>query len=141
MNKKEASEKVAKLLRLAKGSTNPHEAATAKAQAEILMQKHGLTPADLAAGQKAAAFDDLFDQIYRYVQQHPNVPKGIFDTSSVISDVIMKAKNIAATDKAAAFDKIVTGTSCIFAIFGDNPTISEINSIMTGTLKKHEITT
>ena len=140
MTKKEASEKVAKLLRLAKGSSNPHEAATAKAQAELLMKKHGLTASDLAAGQKAAAFDDLIDQVHEYVQKHPDVPEGLFGTASVITDVIMKTKGIAATDKAVAFDKIVGGTRFVFFIFGDNPWVAGIKTIVDGTLKNHEIT-
>jgi len=67
VRKEEAAEKVAKLMRLAKSTTESHEAATARAQARKIVKEHNLDAEDLSAGKKAAAFDVLVREILHLV--------------------------------------------------------------------------
>lgn len=137
MTKKDAAEKVAKLMRLAKGSSNPHEAETAKAQAEKLASEHGLTESDLLAGEFAAAFDELVDGVQKFVAGHPSIPQGLFNSSAIITDVLHKIKNIGETDKATKLRQITTVVRTASFIAGDQPVISGLKNILDTTLKNH----
>lgn len=139
MTKHAAAEKVAKLMRLAKGSSNPHEAANARAQAEKLVKEHGLTEADLTSGERAAAFDDLVDSVHAFVRNHPAIPDGMFGTSAIITDVLNRIKNIEETEKAARLRQITTMVRAASFIAGDDPNIKGIKHILDETLRKHEI--
>lgn len=143
MTKTEAIDKVSKLLKLAEGNPNSHEANAAKAQAEKLIQEHGLNKADLSAGKMTAAFDDLVDALQKYVANHPGLPDGIMGAAStlaIVQDTIARVKNIGENDKAAYLKKFagVVRTSSIF--FGSNSTVSAIKSILDATLKSHDVT-
>ena len=139
MTKHAAAEKVAKLMRLAKGSSNPHEASTARAQAERLVKEHGLTEADLTSGERAAAFDDLVDAVHAFVRNHPAIPDGMFGTSAIVTDVLNRIKNIAETEKASRLGQITTFVRAATFIAGDDPNIKGIKHILDETLRKHEI--
>jgi hypothetical protein len=139
MTKKAAAEKVAKLMRLAKGSSNPNEADNARQQAEKLAAEHGLTSSDLESGEMAAAFDDLVDNIQRFVAGHPALPEGLFNSSAIVTDVLHKIKNIGETDKAARLRQVTTLVRTASFIAGNNTTISGIKSVLDTTLKNHGI--
>ena len=139
MTKHAAAEKVAKLMRLAKGSSNTHEASTARAQAEKLVREHGLTEDDLTSGERAASFDDLVDSIHAFVRNHPAIPDGMFGTSAIITDVLNRFKNIKETEKSTRLGQITTLVRAASFIAGDDPTIKGIKKILDETLRKHEI--
>lgn len=67
MTKDEAAEKVAKLMRLAKGTPESHEASSARSQARKIVREYELSAEDLSAGKKAAAFDTLVKEILHLV--------------------------------------------------------------------------
>jgi hypothetical protein len=140
MSKRGAAEKVAKLMRLAKGSSNPHEAATARAQAEKIVKAQGLTENDLTSGERAAAFDDLVDTVHAFVLNHPAIPDGMFGTSAIVTDVLNRIKNIKETEKATRLGQITSVVRTAAFIAGDDPTIKGIKKILDDTLRKHEIT-
>lgn len=139
MTKKEAAEKVAKLMKLANGSTNVHEAANAKAQAEKIVEDHGLTENDLMSGEMAAAFDDLVDSVHKIVASHPALPPGLFNSSAIITDILHKFKTIGDTDKAARLRQITTIVRTASFIAGDNTVIAEIKAVLDSTLKNHNV--
>ena len=139
MGKKDAAEKVAKLMKLANGSTNAHEAATARSQAEKLVAEHHLTDNDLMCGEMAAAFDELVDSLQKVVASHPALPPGLFNSSAVITDILHKIKNIGDTDKAARLKQITTIVRTASFIAGDTPVIAEIKAVLDSTLKNHGI--
>ena len=139
MTKHAAAEKVAKLMRLAKGSSNPHEASNARAQAEKLVKEHGLTESDLTSGERAAAFDDLVDAIHAFVRNHPAIPGGMFGTSAIITDVLNRIKNIEETEKASRLGQITTVIRAASFIAGDDPSIKGVKKILDETLHRHEI--
>ena len=139
MTRKDASEKVAKLLKLAGSSTNPHEAATAKAQAEKLVAEHGLTDNDLMSDEMGAAFDDLVDRLQKVVAGHPAMPSGMFNQSAVINDVLLKIKNIDDTDKATQLRRIAVGVRTASFLFGDNKVVAEVKVILDTVLKNHNV--
>jgi len=139
MTKHGAAEKVAKLMRLAKGSPNPHEAANARAQAEKLVHDHGLTEEDLTSGVRAAAFDELVDSVHAFVRSHPAIPDGMFGTSAVVTDVLSRIKNIKETEKAARLVQITQFIRAASFILGDDPTIKGIKKSLDETLHRHEI--
>jgi hypothetical protein len=140
MTKKDAAEKVAKLMKLAHGSTNPNEAATAKSQAEKLVSEHGLTDNDLMSGEMAAAFDDLVDSLQKVVASHPALPPGLFNSSAIITDVLHKIKNIGDADKTIRLRQITTLVRTAAFIAGDKPIVAEIKAVLDNTLKNHGLT-
>jgi len=137
--KKEAAEKVAKLLRLAKGTKNVHEAASARKQAEKIMNEHALTEEDLACGRMAIAFDELVDLMSDFVLHHPKVPEGLFDTTTIVADVLKRIKSIEETDKSIRLKQFVTLIRTTSFVAGDHPLISGLKHLVDITLKKHEI--
>ena len=139
MTKHAAAEKVAKLMRLAKGSSNPHEASNARAQAEKLVKEHGLTESDLTSGERAAAFDDLVDAVHAFVRNHPAIPDGMFGATAIVTDVLNRIKNIEETEKSTRLGQITTAVRTASLIIGDDPTVKGIKKILDKTLRKHEI--
>jgi hypothetical protein len=137
MTKKDAAEKVAKLMKLANGSSNPHESATAKSQAEKLVAEHHLTDNDLLSGEMAAAFDDLVDSVQKLAASHPALPPGLFNSSAIITDVLHKLKNIGDTDKSTRLKQITTIVRTASFIAGDTPLVAEIKAVLDSTLKNH----
>jgi hypothetical protein len=137
MTKKNAAEKVAKLMKLAKGSSNPHEAQAARDQAEKLASEHQLSESDLETGEFAAAFDDLVDGVQKFVAGHPSIPQGLFNTSAIVTDVLHKIKNIGDTNKTTRLRQIATLLRTASFIAGDQPLISGLKNIFDTTLKNH----
>jgi hypothetical protein len=137
MTRKDAAEKVAKLMKLANGSSNANEAATAKAQAEKLVAEHGLTDNDLLSGEMAAAFDDLVDSVQKVVASHPALPPGLFNSSAIVTDILHKIKNLGDTDKATRLKQITTIVRTASFIAGDKPIVAEIKAVLDSTLKNH----
>jgi hypothetical protein len=139
VTKRDAAEKVAKLMKLAKGSTNPHESTTAKAQAEKLVAEHGLTENDLMSGEISAAFDDLVDGIQKIVAGHPALPPGLFNTSAVVTDILHRIKAMGDTDKVTRMRQIATVIRTTAFIAGDTPIIAEIKIVFDTALKNHGV--
>lgn len=139
MTRKDAAEKVAKLMKLANGSTNPHEAATARSQAEKIVAEHGLSDNDLLSGEMSSAFDELVDSLQKVVASHPALPPGLFNSSAIVTDVLHKIKNIGDSDKVTRLRQITTIVRTAAFIAGDTPVIAEIKAVLDSTLKNHGI--
>jgi hypothetical protein len=139
MLKKEAAEKVAKLMKLANGSTNPHEASSARSQAEKIVREHGLTDDDLRSGEMASAFDELVDSLQKLVAGHPALPTGLFNSSAIVTDVLHKIKTLGDVDKSKKLRQITTMVRTVSFIAGDNPIVSEVKAVLDSTLKNHGI--
>ena len=67
MKREEAAEKVAKLMRLAKGTPESYEAASARTQARKIVREYELDAEELSAGKKAIAFDSLVKEVLHLV--------------------------------------------------------------------------
>jgi hypothetical protein len=141
VTKRDAAEKVAKLMRLARGTSSPEEAASARAQATKIAQEHGLGPADLEVGQMGAAWDDLVDQVGRLVgQRTPAMPRGLFDVGPIVADVLRTIKSIKDTDKASRLRQVTTAVRAASFVAGDhNQTIAELKRTLDTVLKNHEL--
>lgn len=141
MTKKDAAEKVAKLMRLAQGTKNQHEAMAARSQANKLASEHGLTPNDLASGKRAVAFDDLVDRLHAYVMQHPKTQTAgeLFAHTPIIEDVLAKIKGIEETDKSVKLGQIVTIVRTAAFVAGDHPVIASLKHLVDTTLQRHDI--
>jgi hypothetical protein len=137
VTRKAASEKVAKLMKLAKGSTNEHEASAARSQATKIIEEHDLTDADLMSGEMSAAFDDLVDSVQKAIAQHPAVPDGLFGTMGILEEILRKIKNLGDADKATRLKQITTLVRTAAFIAGSQPLVAEIKSILDNTLKNH----
>lgn len=137
MTKREAAEKVAKLMKLARGSTNPHESSTARKQADKIARENDLTTQDLEVGEMGAAFDDLADQVGKLVPSLPTA--GMFNTQTIVRQVIESIKTIDKSDKAARLRQIVSLVRGASFFAGDNKTIAEIKTILDSTLKNHQL--
>jgi adenylate cyclase class IV len=140
MTKKDAAEKVAKLMKLAKGSANEHESATARAKADSLAKEYGLTANDLLAGEMAAAFDELVDEFHKFVVNHSPMTDGMFGTTAVVTDVLSKIKNVKDTDKATRLRQIAGVIRIASFIAGDNQIVAEVKVVLDTALKNHGIT-
>ena len=138
MSKQKAAEKVAKLLELARGTTNPHEAAAARAEAERLVAQHGLTDADLENGEMGAAFDDLVDQVGR-VASTGNFSSGLFDARSIVDKVLQSIKEISKADKATRLRQFTTLVRTASFVAGDNKVIAEVKTTLDTVLKNHHL--
>lgn len=138
MTKKEAAEKVAKLMKLASGSNNPHEAETARNQAEKIAKDHDLSSGDLETGKLSAAFDELVDGIQKFVSNHPAMPEGLFNSSAIVHDILNKIKNIGETDKSVRLRQVTTIVRTA-AFFTNNQTISGIKAVLDSALKNHGV--
>ena len=139
MNKKDAAEKVAKLRRVAQGSSNPNEADTARRQADKIASEHRLTELDLASGQMTAAFDDLVAEVEKVVARNP-VPTGLFGTESVVKDVLGKMRSFQEDDKAKKLRQVALVVKIGAMIAGDNRTVAEIKTVLDTVLKNHGLT-
>ena len=140
MNRVEAAEKVVKLRRLASGTTNEHEALSARTQADRLIREHFLTEDDLTSGERAAAFDDLVDALHHYAAAHPVLPGEMFETSTVLGDILRKVKNIKKTDKSRYLHQFATYIRTATFVAGDHvPSLREIKRILDDTLHSHQI--
>lgn len=147
MTKLDAAEKVAKLMRLSRGTSNPHEASTAREQAKKLVEEYQLTSDELSAGKKADAFDDLVEAVRRLVAGRPDPSRGLFDTSDVISNVLAKLTSMEKSDKARRLDeaaKLVEAACLIDDVLskmglGGNTLVKNVKKVFDETLRNHNL--
>jgi len=139
LSKVEAAEKVAKLRRLARGTSNENEAATAEAQAKKIIAEYKLTMDDLSGGEKSDAFDDLVDTLHKFAVSHPDLPGGLFGTSAVIHDMLAKIKSIDKAKKNTYLAWIAGSIRTLSFISGDRPEIKELKRILDETLLRHNL--
>jgi hypothetical protein len=137
MTKDDAIAKVAKLRRLARGTANPHEVASAEKRIAELSEKFGLGPADLDASRACAAYDELLDQLNRLAGQ---LPAGMFDTGTIAGQVVQKLKTAADHEKAFRLRTVVTIVRTAGFFLGRDPTIRSVKTALESALKKHDVT-
>jgi hypothetical protein len=140
MTKREAAQKIAKLQRLARGSQNQHEAASALAQAERLAAEHGLGTADIEQGRLSAAFDELVDQLGRAVADQETHSISLFDVGPIVSDVIKNIKDVREEDKAARLRQVAKAVSIASLLAGDHPLVSRVRGALDVALRNHDLT-
>jgi hypothetical protein len=133
MTRKEAAEKVAKLRKLAERAGTAAEGDAARKIANELTAQHGLTEVELSVGSRAAAFDDLMDELNRFVKKH--------DVPSAVLEVIEAVKaGTGKDDKAGALVNIVTVVRTTSMFFGFDKTVKQVKSVVDRVLKKHSVT-
>jgi hypothetical protein len=149
MTKQDAAEKIAKLMRLARSNTNPHEAAAARAQARKIVEEHGLSLEELSAGKKAQAFDDLVAAIRKTISSNPEMPTGLFGTSSVVSEILSKLEALSKDSKSKRLDeayKLVDAASLFNGALGalglglGVPLVKNLKKIFDDVLADHDLT-
>ncbi len=143
MTRQEAAEKVAKLLRLARDNTNPHEAAAARAQAKKIMGEHKLTVDEVSAGKKARAFDDLVATLKTSIEGRGNLMPGLFSTKDVVGGILSKIEAMSDIDKSKRLDEVakLMETACLLdgalSKIGVASPISNLKKIFDNTLEAH----
>jgi hypothetical protein len=140
MTKKEAAEKVAKLMRLSRGTKNAHEATSARERAEKLAAEHGLTSHELEVGEMGAAFDDLVDQIQKHVADSPAMGASLFDVRTILKQVTDSIKGIGENDKSARLRQAATIIRTAAFVAGDNKIVASMKAVLDATLKNHQLT-
>lgn len=133
MTRKEAAEKVAKLRRLAGGAGTSAERATATRVADELTKQHGLTEDELTLGIKAAAFDDLIDELNRFVSKH-DVPSAVLEVLGAIKTSTDKE------DKAVTLVRVVQIVRATSMFFGFDSSVKGTKTVVERVLKKHGVT-
>lgn len=144
MTKLEAAEKVAKMMKLARGNTNPHEAASARRRAKKIIDDHGLTVEELSTGKKAAALDDLIVALRSVTS---NMPAGLFNTSSIVEGILSKAESMSKESKSRRLDEICKLIDVASAVNGalnvvslSSPLVKRVKEIFEKTLAAHDLT-
>ena len=130
MTKEEAKQKVIKLLAVANGNKNPHEADTARKQAEKLIEQYGIVfdkNEDLAK-----AFDDIIDQIVPILDSHP-------ESNSIFESIKPIVKNTDKQAKAKMVGKIEKGLKLWEIFVGDTPLYNGVKSIFDNALKNNNV--
>jgi len=147
MTKQEAAEKVAKLVRLARANTNPHEASTARAQAKKIVDEHKLTLEELSAGKKAQAFDELVAAIRKTISDKPEMPASLFNTSNIVSGILSKLETMSKESKSKKLDEAykLVETASLFngalsSLGFGTPLIKNIKKIFDDVLANHDLT-
>jgi hypothetical protein len=87
----------------------------------------------------AAAFDELVDNLQKFVAGHPALPEGLFNSSAIVTDVIHKIKNIGDADKANKLRTAGTIIRTASFIAGDNPTVASIKAAFDTACKNHGV--
>lgn len=139
MTRDEAAEKVAKLLRLAQDRANPHEADSARRRAEKIIAEHGLTPDDMAAGNRAAAFDELVSELEGYVSRHPVVGGGLFDQVSVVRDVLARLRGLARVEKSRRLGQVEVAVHVAVVVAGDSPVVRDVRDALARVKSKYDV--
>jgi hypothetical protein len=147
VTKQDAAEKVAKLMKLARGNTNPHEKDNARSAAEKIVSEHELTVEDLSSGKKAAAFDELVAAIKKKISSSPEIPRGLFGTSDVVSGILSKIEGMSKESKSRRLDeayKLVEAASmlntCLNAIGLGTHVVRDVKKIFEDVLAAHDLT-
>jgi hypothetical protein len=147
MTKQEAAEKVAKLVQLARDNSNSHEASAARAQAKKIVAEHDLTLEELSAGKKAQAFDDLLAAVRKTIADSPEMPAGLFGTSSVVKGIVSKLETLSKDSKSRRLDEAykLLETASLFngalsAIGLGVPVVRQIKQIFDDVLASHDLT-
>lgn len=133
MTRAEAAEKVAKLRRLAERNNSPAEADSARKRADKLTKEYGLNETELSLGSRAAAFDDLMDELNAFVKKH-DVPATVLETIELVKTKTGKE------DKADALGKIVAGVRTVSLFFLFNKEVAGVKATVDAVLKKHGVT-
>lgn len=136
MTRQEAIDKVAKLQRMA-GSSNPHEAESARKRVSELTAKYGLTDADLAASRTAAAYDDLVDELEKILKM---LPVEIPNTPSVARQVVDSLKSASEGSKSSRLKVAATVIRTAGFFVGSDPTYVKVKFALDGALRRHDVT-
>lgn len=139
MTTAEAAEKIAKLLALSRSNNNPHEAESARRRAQALMDEHKLTPEDLEAGDKAAAFDEIIVALESYIETRTEIPRGMFTQVAAVRVILTKLKSLNKIKKAARLDQVLVIVSLVEMVGFKNATLNEINTIINNVLSKYNV--
>jgi len=147
MTRQEAAEKVAKLARLSKDNTNPHEAEAARSQARKIVKEHGLTLEELSAGKKALAFDDVVARVRAEAASRLVESPGLFNTSSILSDALARLETLSEASKAKRLDEsyklvdaIYLFNSTLSVVGLGSPAVNTVKKIFDDTLAAHGLT-
>lgn len=147
MTRQEAAEKVAKLVSLARGNANPHEAAAARAQAKRIVDEHKLTLEEMSAGKKAHAFDDLVVAVRKTIADSPDMPPGLFGTASAVSGILNHLEKMSEESKSRRLDevgKLIETASVLNKALSNvglsSPIVTQIKATFDATLAAHDLT-
>lgn len=137
MTKEEAIVRLAKLQRLAAGSSSPAEADTAHRRISELVEKYKLGEADLAVSRSCAAYDDLVDQLNIVLGQ---TPAGLLDTASFAGQISQTLKSTSDADKASRLRTVTRIVRTVGWVLGKDPLVSRVQKTLEDVLRKHDVT-
>ncbi len=140
MTREDASDKIAKLTRLANDPRTPAaEAESARRQIAKLQLQHQLGPQELEMSRMGAAFDDLVEKVEQIVRRHPSMPSGIFGAQEAVRNVLTVIKKVSDADKAARLRQIVGAVRAATFLLGGHPIVIELKTSVDTALKNHEL--
>jgi len=138
MVKTEIIQKILKLKKLSQGNSNPHEAESAKTKMLELMKEHDISDGEIKVEEKAAAFDELVQEIKSFSLKNPSIPS-IFGGTSVIDGVLDVLKSAKDAEKAVRLDQIRSMIGTASLLLGRNKTFIGIRDIIEKIIKKHAL--
>jgi hypothetical protein len=139
MTRQDVTAKVAKLMAVARSTNNPHEASSARRQADKLIVEHNLNVTELDAEAQASAYDDLVDKIQSHVDQNAHMGGLLAHHTELIKEVTQRVKSAKLTDKASRLRMLVKGIRTA-SLFLNHPVLNELKLTVEKTLNDHNIT-
>jgi len=102
---------VAELHKLANGSSNPHEAESARTRAAKIIDEHHLTDHDSSSGSTGGRIRRSAERhgLPKYMANLPAMPEGLLGsegTLAVVTDVIHRIKNIDDAEKTTRAETV-----------------------------------
>jgi len=139
LTRKEAATKYAKLIRLADGNSNPHEAESARQQAANLASEYSLKPSDLESERLNEAFDDLVVRLEEFIAMKESDLGGLFGAGPIVKEVTSKIRTSTEIDKPAYLRKFTAVLRMVSLVSGGNSPITTLKKILDEVLKKHNL--
>lgn len=140
MNRREAAEKVAKLRRLAHGTTSTEEAATARQAADKIVKEHGLSEGELDVGALASAYDDLLRSLEATVSSRSAEVGDAFGTAKLVEEVTSKLRGASPEEKASRLRTAATVIRTLAFVSGKEGLAASVKKCLEKVLKDHKVT-
>jgi hypothetical protein len=137
--RREASEKVAKLRRLASSTKSPEEAETARRTADKMIAEHGLTEHELDEGNLAEAHDDLLRELETAVSSRSSAVGDAFGTVGLVSEVVEKLRSTSPENKASRLRTAATVIRTLAFVSSRKGLAAEAKKCLELVLDKHGV--
>lgn len=140
MTKAEAIKKVSRLRRQAEGTSNAHEASTARTIAERLCAEHHIDERDLLTASYVGAYDELVKDLKAKLNDRLSLSYSVFNLREVLDHVTPTVAGVGDDEKVNRVRTIVKIVRGANLLAGTVPAVAEVCTLVESIVKKYEIT-